>query len=153
MMTANPESGARSRGRAPVDVASGPFGQSRPIAGRRCVDRLLQALFHPPPLDRVVTVPVAAFALLCLAGFVGAVLLSRPDAVAVAARLGNPAVVQRHASTFSWLFGAGLFFVGVRLLQINPLTLGAPFWLLLCFGAIVGYAVQTMRHERTAVAA
>ncbi len=107
-----------------------------------------QALLQPPPPERVVTLPVAAFALLCLVGFVASVLLTRPDAVGIAARFGDPATVQRHANVFSWLFGAGLFFLGVRLLQINPLAFAAPIWLLLSFAAIVGYAILLVMRPR-----
>ncbi len=112
------------------------------------MDGWLQTLFHPPPPERVVTGPIAVFALLCLAGFIAAVLLTRPDAVGVAARFGAPAAVQRRANVFSWLFGAGLFFLGVRLLQVNPLAFAAPIWLLLCFAAIVVYAVKVAIRPR-----
>lgn len=108
------------------------------------MDGWMRALLQPPPPERVLTAPVAAFALLCLAGFVGAVLLTRPDAVGIAARFGEPRGVQRSANVFSWLFGAGMFFLGVRLLQINPLALAAPVWLLLCFAAIVLYAIRVV---------
>lgn len=110
----------------------------------------MQALLQPPPPERVVTLPVAAFALFCLAGFVAAVLLTRPDAAGVAARYGEPAVVRRRANVFSWLFGAGLFFLGVRLLQVNPLAFAAPIWLLACLVAIVGFAIRSARSPRIA---
>jgi hypothetical protein len=117
------------------------------------VDGWFRALLQPPPPERVLTLPVAAFGLLCLAGFVGAVLLTRPDALLIAARFGEPDVVQRRASVYAWLFGAGLFFLGVRLLQVNPLAFAAPVWLLLSFAAIVLYAIRIALGPRETVAA
>jgi hypothetical protein len=128
---------------------------SRDGGGRndeRTMAELIGALFQPPPPEDVVTLPVAIFALLCLVGFVASVLLTREDAVSVAARVGDPVVVRRHADVLSWLFGAGLFFLGIRLLQVNPLAFGAPIWLLVCVMAIVGYAWRVVVGRRSLAA-
>ena len=113
------------------------------------MDGWMQTLLQPPPPERVLTLPVAGFGLLCLAGFVVAVLLTRPDAVGIAARFGEPSFVQRRANVFTWLFGAGLFFLGVRLLQVNPMAFAAPIWLLASFAAIVGYGFRVGRDKRS----
>jgi hypothetical protein len=46
-------------------------------------------------------------------------------------------MVRRNARIALWIFGAGLFFFGVRALGINPFSFGAPIWLWLCLLALV----------------
>ncbi|MBA3643555.1 MAG: hypothetical protein H0W59_05755 [Chloroflexia bacterium] len=47
------------------------------------------------------------------------------------------------------LFGLGLFFFGVRALQINPFTFGLPLWLWLSLLAVVGLLLYAAFYLRT----
>jgi hypothetical protein len=99
-------------------------------------------LSTPPPKGDVLDL-FGAFSLLLFApGFV----LSAYLAGTGANRLGKDPVqlagIRHWASIGLWVFGAGLFFFGVRVLQINPLWFGAPVWLL---GSIVAVIFATAR--------
>ncbi|HEY8447404.1 MAG TPA: hypothetical protein VIL01_09875 [Thermomicrobiales bacterium] len=73
--------------------------------------------------------------------------------------IGDP-VLRRMARRWSgWamaLFGIGLFFFGIRWLQINPLTFGMRIWLWLCwlaliiFGAYVAWYIRSNYAEQKA---
>lgn len=45
--------------------------------------------------------------------------------------------VRKSSSIALWVFGAGLFFFLIRLLQINPFTFGNRIWMYLCFLAFL----------------
>jgi hypothetical protein len=70
-------------------------------------------------------------------GFVVAVLLTGESARRVASHPMTRRMVRRDARIALWIFGAGLFFFGVRALGINPFSFGAPIWLWLCLLALV----------------
>jgi hypothetical protein len=44
--------------------------------------------------------------------------------------------IRRSATILGWIAGIGLFFLVIRLLQINPLTLGLPIWTMLTLIAL-----------------
>lgn len=46
-------------------------------------------------------------------------------------------VLHRAGSIAMIVFGLGLFFFGIRALQINPFSFGVPFWLWLCIVAAI----------------
>jgi hypothetical protein len=81
------------------------------------------------------------FGALCLVIFAPAFVLSAYLKGPGADRLGNDPVqvagIRHWASVGVWVFGAGLFFFGVRVLQINPLSFGSPIWLLVSALAVV----------------
>jgi len=89
-----------------------------------------------PAKDEVLDLFGALCLLLFAPGFVLSAYLGGPGAD----RLGkNPvqlAGIRHWASIGVWVFGAGLFVFGVRVLQINPLSFGAPIWLLVSALAI-----------------
>jgi len=93
------------------------------------------------------------FGALCLLvigpGFVLSAYLAGPGAD----RLGKDPVqlagIRHWASVGRWVFGAGLFFFGARVLQINPLWFGAPIWLLGSIVVIVFTAGRCLKWWRT----
>jgi TRAP-type mannitol/chloroaromatic compound transport system permease small subunit len=44
--------------------------------------------------------------------------------------------LQRAGMVLGWIAGIGLFFLLIRMLQINPATLGLPFWTVLTLIAL-----------------
>ena len=48
--------------------------------------------------------------------------------------------IRRSATMLGWVAGVGLFFLIIRLLQINPITLGLPIWTLLTL-LVLGAAI------------
>jgi hypothetical protein len=58
--------------------------------------------------------------------------------------------LHRAGSIAMIVFGLGLFFFGIRALQINPFSFGVPFWLWLCIIAAIAIAVYFMIYARTA---
>ncbi len=49
--------------------------------------------------------------------------------------------VQRAGMVLGWISGIGLFFLLIRLLQIDPATLGRPIWIALTLLALVAAVV------------
>jgi carbon starvation protein CstA len=45
--------------------------------------------------------------------------------------------VRRSATFLGWASSAGLFFLIIRLLQIDPATFGRPIWILLSWAALL----------------
>jgi hypothetical protein len=62
-------------------------------------------------------------------GFVVSAYLSGPGAESISADPLALAGARQWAAVGVGFFGVGLFFFGVRALQINPVSLGAPFWM------------------------
>ncbi len=57
--------------------------------------------------------------------------------------------IRRGASIAMTVFGVGLFFFGIRVLQINPLGFGMRFWLWLSFLAVLGMLAFFAYYLRT----
>src|SRR5687768_11215966 len=96
-----------------------------------------------PPGKSEVLDPFGPFCLLLLVpGFVTSAYLSGPGAGRLAKDPVQLAGVKYCASIGLWVFGAGLFFFGVRVMQINPLSFGEPKWLL---GSVVAIVFATAR--------
>jgi hypothetical protein len=103
----------------------------------------------PPDASAVLTPLAAVFLAVFAVGFLVSAHVTGPAAVGIAR---NPVQLHgfRHWGGIGlWVFGAGLFFFAMRAFQINPLTLGAPFWLLLSAFALVIYAVRCLHWWRT----
>ena len=59
--------------------------------------------------------------------------------------------VRQSATILGWISGIGLFFMLIRILQINPATLGLPIWTLLTLIALAAALVMiwfTSRQDR-----
>lgn len=102
----------------------------------------------PPALDDVLDPFTLVYAVVFLTGFVVSAWLSGSGA----ARLGNDPVQTAGLLHWSnvglWIFGPGMFFLGVRLLQINPLSFGEPIWMAGSVIALVVAAVRCLRWWR-----
>lgn len=97
-------------------------------------------LSTPPGKDEVLDLFGVFCLLLLVPGFVVSAYLAGPGADRVARDSVQLAGVRHWASIGLWVFGAGLFFFGIRVMQINPLSFGQPIWLLgsilaVCFAA------------------
>jgi hypothetical protein len=103
----------------------------------------------PPEFGEVLD-PFGLFCLLLLVpGFVVSAYLAGPGAHQLAKDPVQLAGVRYWASIGLWVFGAGLFFFGVRVMQINPLSFGEPKWLLSSIVAIVFAAARCLDWWRT----
>lgn len=59
--------------------------------------------------------------------------------------------VMKSCTIVGWICGVGLFFGIIRLLQIDPATLGRPIWIVLCWVALVaaiGYLIYLGPADR-----
>lgn len=111
----------------------------RTFGGWTALGNLGSALFSPPPPEDVAGPFWLLYLLVFAAGFV---LSVAAEGDGLARVLPHPAVrraVSRYATGAAALFGAGLFFFGIRVLQIDPFRFAAPIWLLLCLVAVVAY--------------
>ena len=79
----------------------------------------------------------------CL-GFFGSIVLYNGGARKLGAHPMIRRTLRRYAGWGIAIFGAGLFFFGVRALQINPFTFGMPLWLWLCAAAAIVLIVWTV---------
>jgi hypothetical protein len=106
-------------------------------------------LSTPPALGEVIDA-FGLFSLLLFApGFAGSAYFAGPGA----RHLGNDPVqlagIRYCASIGLWVFGAGLFFFGVRVLQINPLSFGEPKWVVGSFVAVIFATARCVEWWRT----
>ena len=76
------------------------------------------------------------FGIVCLVifgvGFLVSVLLSNDRAKRFVQHPLKRRLLRRAGGIGTAVFGAGLFFFGIRALQINPFTFGLSIWLWLC---------------------
>ena len=78
-------------------------------------------------------------------GTVGAAVLStRPAAWPFRGRY-TQAFVSKACTAIGWASGVGLFFCIIRLLQIDPATLGRGIWILLSWIALLAVSVWLWR--------
>lgn len=60
--------------------------------------------------------------------------------------------IQRIAGLAMIVFGIGLFFFAIRLLQINPFTFGMRLWLWISILLLIGFAVAVLVYLRKSYA-
>jgi hypothetical protein len=105
---------------------------------------------NTPPEFTEILDPFGVFCLVLLVpGFVVSAYLAGPGAHRLAKDPVQLTGVRYWASIGLWVFGAGLFFFGVRVMQINPLSFGEPKWLLGCIVAILFAAARCLDWWRT----
>jgi hypothetical protein len=83
------------------------------------------------------------------AGFVVSAYVTGPAAERIARDLAQLSGLRHWGGVGLWIFGTGLFFFGMRALQINPLSFGAPIWLLLCTTAAIIFTIRCASWWRT----
>ncbi len=106
-------------------------------------------LSTPPGKDEVLDL-FGVFCLLLFApGFVISAYLAGPGADRLAKDPVQLAGIRYCASIGLWVFGAGLFFFGARVMQINPLSFGEPKWLLGSVVAVIFAAARCVDWWRT----
>src|SRR5215216_7693458 len=103
----------------------------------------------PPGKDDVFDLFGVVCLLLFVPGFVISAFMAGSGADRVAKDGVQLAGIKHWASIGLWVFGAGLFFFGARVLQINPLWFGAPIWLLGSIVAVIFAAVRCLDWWRT----
>lgn len=94
-------------------------------------------LFERPSADSanhwLALLSLAVFAV----GLIAAgVLSSRPD-LPPFGKQQTRAFVRKACTTVGWICGLGLLFGIIRVLQIDPATLGRPIWILLAWIALI----------------
>src|SRR5215216_5910412 len=103
-----------------------------------------------PPAKGEILDALGVFSLLLFApGFVTSAYLAGPGAVRLARDPVQLAGIRYCASIGLWTFGAGLFFFGARVLQINLLSFGEPKWLLGSVVAVIFAAARCVDWWRT----
>jgi hypothetical protein len=106
-------------------------------------------LITPPGANSVFDPFGAAFFVVFSIGFVASSYLLGPGAGLIAKNASQLAGLKRWATIGLSLFGTGLFFFGVRALQINPLWFGAPVWMVMCVVALIIAANRCFNWWRT----
>ena len=113
---------------------------------------------NPFTWDYLTTAPAAAdvfdlfgvvFLLVFAIGFLVALYLANAGASRVAGHPVARRTVRRLAGIATFVFGAGLFFFGVRALGIDPFTFGRPIWLWLCVIAAITLVAYCFYYLRT----
>lgn len=101
----------------------------------------MDALTTPPGPDELLSpFAIVGFILFGLVFIAAAFYASKPWS----APFGKPysrRFVQRNAAILGWISGAGLFFLIIRILGINPASFGEPIWPLLCLVALIAAIV------------
>jgi hypothetical protein len=90
-----------------------------------------------PASDEVLNGFTIVYAAVMLLGFVGAAYLHYRPWTKPFGKLFRRRSVLRATFLAMWVFGTGLFFFLIRLLQINPFSFGEPIWMWLSLLAVV----------------
>jgi hypothetical protein len=106
-------------------------------------------LSTPPAKSEVLDAVGVISLLLFTPGFVVSAYLAGPGAGRLAKDPVQLAGIRYCASIGLWVFGAGLFFLGARVMQINPLSFGEPKWLLGSIIAVILAAARCVDWWRT----
>jgi hypothetical protein len=113
------------------------------------MEQLWTWLSTPPAMGDVLDLFGALCLLLFAPGYLLSAYLAGPGADRLVKDPLQLAGIKHWASTGLWVFGVGLFFFGVRVLQINPLWFGAPIWLVGSIIAVIFAAVRCLDWWRT----
>lgn len=106
-------------------------------------------LTQTPAAADVFSLPAMIFFVVFALGFVTAAFLTNQGARRFASHPVKRRGIQHCAGIALYIFGAGLFFFGVRALNINPFSFGAPIWMWLSLLALIVFAVYCVRYWRT----
>ena len=109
-----------------------------------------QALTTPVGTDSALSRLAVLYLLLFALGFAGSVLVANDRLVREGAGPATREAIRRAAAWGVGVFGAGLFFFGVRVLQINPFGFGMPLWLVLCALAALLWIAAALAAARRA---
>jgi len=88
-------------------------------------------LTSAPPKTDVLSNAAILFAIVFAGGFLLSSIVAYRPRTPFVARYFRRKQVSRAASISMWVFGAGLFFFLIRLMQIDPITLGNRIWMVL----------------------
>ncbi len=103
-----------------------------------------------PPASADVLDPFTIFYVaVMLVGFVGAAYIYYRPWTKPFGRYFRRRAVMKACGIAMWVFGAGLFFFLIRLLQINPMSLGEPIWMWLSLLAVIGMAAWIVVAARS----
>ncbi len=94
-------------------------------------------LTTPPASEDVLDAFTIIYLVVFLAGFIAAAYVYYRPWTKPFGRLFRRKVVKRACNIAMWVFGIGLFFFLIRLLQINPLSFGEPIWMWLSVVAVI----------------
>lgn len=94
-----------------------------------------------PASGDVLDVFTIIYLVLFLGGFVVSAYLNSRPWTKPFGRMFRRKSVMRATGMAMWVFGIGLFFFLIRLLQINPISLGEPIWMWLSVLALLAMAV------------
>ncbi len=103
----------------------------------------------PPAKGEVLDAFGVVSLLLFATGFVVSAYLSGPGADRLAKDPVHLSGIRYCPSLGLWAFGAGLFFFGARVMQINPLSFGEPKWLVGSVVTVIFAAARCVDWWRT----
>jgi hypothetical protein len=98
-------------------------------------------LTTPPASGEVLDAFAVIYLAVFLVGFVVAAYLYYRPWTRPIGRMFRRRAVIKATGVAMWVFGIGLFFFLIRLLQIDPFTFGRPIWMWLSVLAVIGLAV------------
>lgn len=101
-----------------------------------------------PAPGEVLTPLSILFLILFGAGFLVSILLYNDGAKRFVEHGLRRRTIQRFSGIAMIIFGIGLFFLAVELLQINPFTFGMPIWLWLSLLALLGFVTAVAYYLR-----
>lgn len=93
---------------------------------------------------------IVSLGIFALGIVVTAVLSTRPSLPPFGRKYTHKFVVKA-CTIIGWICGFGLFFGIIRMLQIDPATLGRPIWIVLCWIALIaaiGWLVYSAPADR-----
>jgi hypothetical protein len=96
----------------------------------------------PPTVEQVLDPFAVVYLLVFGVGFVASAYLNGPHAAPLAGNAIQREGIVHWSFVGLWIFGPGLFFFGVRALQINPLSMGEPIWLV---ASVIAAAIAGIR--------
>jgi hypothetical protein len=104
------------------------------------------ALTRTPAPEEIFSLPAMIFFVVFVIGFVVSAYLANQGARRIASHPVTRRGIQHLAGIAVYIFGAGLFFFGVRSLNINPFSFGSPIWMWLSLLALIIFAIYAYRY-------